>query len=168
MIRNAIIVVLTLAAVLIGISPILTVGRDYRVLLWHRGNPGAGLIVQREPVRLEAIYVHRRPPDELDRTLYHKKGLGFEVVIADAIVHNVDEGKECAEFSARIYAPVWCAVVLFAAYPLATFISGPVRRYRRRRRGLCTRCGYNLTGLTEPRCPECGTTVGSTITGGLC
>ena len=22
--------------------------------------------------------------------------------------------------------------------------------------GICARCGYNLTGLTEPRCPECG------------
>ena len=21
----------------------------------------------------------------------------------------------------------------------------------------CSKCGYNLTGLTEPRCPECGT-----------
>ena len=32
---------------------------------------------------------------------------------------------------------------------------------RRRRRGLervqCHKCGYNLYGLTEPRCPECGT-----------
>ena len=24
-------------------------------------------------------------------------------------------------------------------------------------RGHCRRCGYNLTGLTEARCPECGT-----------
>ena len=24
-------------------------------------------------------------------------------------------------------------------------------------RGHCRRCGYNLKGLTEPRCPECGT-----------
>ena len=24
------------------------------------------------------------------------------------------------------------------------------------RRGHCHRCGYDLTGLTEPRCPECG------------
>ena len=23
-------------------------------------------------------------------------------------------------------------------------------------RGHCRRCGYNLTGLTEARCPECG------------
>ncbi len=22
--------------------------------------------------------------------------------------------------------------------------------------GFCINCGYNLTGLTEPRCPECG------------
>ncbi len=22
--------------------------------------------------------------------------------------------------------------------------------------GHCQRCGYDLTGLTEPRCPECG------------
>ncbi len=22
---------------------------------------------------------------------------------------------------------------------------------------ICRRCGYDLTGLTEPRCPECGT-----------
>ena len=26
-------------------------------------------------------------------------------------------------------------------------------------RGHCRRCGYNLTGLTEARCPECGTGV---------
>ena len=27
-------------------------------------------------------------------------------------------------------------------------------------RGHCRRCGYNLTGLTEARCPECGTGFG--------
>lgn len=30
------------------------------------------------------------------------------------------------------------------------------RAYRRRRRGLCEACGYNLTGLTSSTCPECG------------
>ena len=45
---------------------------------------------------------------------------------------------------------------LFALYPALAFIRGPLRRWRRRKRGLCIHCGYNLTGLTEPRCPECG------------
>ena len=53
----------------------------------------------------------------------------------------------------RVFA---LAVVLFATYPALAFIRGPVRRWRRRKRGLCIHCGYNLTGLTEARCPECG------------
>jgi hypothetical protein len=32
-----------------------------------------------------------------------------------------------------------------------------IARRRRRKRGSCVHCGYSLTGLTEPRCPECGT-----------
>ena len=51
---------------------------------------------------------------------------------------------------------LWAVAVLFGAYPALAFIRGPVRRWRRRKRGLCIHCGYNLTGLTEPRCPECG------------
>lgn len=33
------------------------------------------------------------------------------------------------------------------------------RLYRRARRGLCLRCGYNLTGNLSGICPECGTAV---------
>lgn len=32
----------------------------------------------------------------------------------------------------------------------------PAQRRHRLRRGLCPRCCYDLTGLAEPRCPECG------------
>jgi hypothetical protein len=45
---------------------------------------------------------------------------------------------------------------VFAAYPVLAFIRGPLRRWRRHRKGLCLNCGYDLRGLTEPRCPECG------------
>ncbi len=31
---------------------------------------------------------------------------------------------------------------------------GRIRRFNRRRRGLCVTCGYDIAGL--PRCPECG------------
>lgn len=53
--------------------------------------------------------------------------------------------------------PLWAAVVLLWAYPAIALIRGPVRRWRRRRRGLCETCRYDLSGLTERRCPECGT-----------
>jgi hypothetical protein len=34
---------------------------------------------------------------------------------------------------------------------------GRLRARLRKRRGLCTACGYNITGVT--RCPECGVPV---------
>ena len=48
---------------------------------------------------------------------------------------------------------VLCGATLLAAmeYRLCT------RRLRRIDGSHCFHCGYNLTGLTEPRCPECGT-----------
>lgn len=52
--------------------------------------------------------------------------------------------------------PLWEASALFALYPTLTFIRGPLRRWRRRRKGLCLNCGYNLTGNVTGVCPECG------------
>ncbi len=57
----------------------------------------------------------------------------------------------------RLEFPCWAVFLLTSAWPVIAFIRGPWRRSGRRVRGLCLRCGYNLTGLVEPRCPECGT-----------
>ncbi len=56
----------------------------------------------------------------------------------------------------EIRFPVWAPLIVFACYPTIAFIRGPLRRHRRRKRNQCIHCGYNLTGLPEPRCPECG------------
>jgi hypothetical protein len=71
-------------------------------------------------------------------------------------------------FGAR--APDLPALVLWPGFALNTLIYAAlawsvwrlpfaVRRYRRRRRGRCVKCGYDRTGLAPAApCPECGTT----------
>ena len=54
---------------------------------------------------------------------------------------------------------VLAALVAFSIYPLIAFIRGPYRRYHRRKKGLCLKCGYDLTGNESGVCPECGTKV---------
>lgn len=46
--------------------------------------------------------------------------------------------------------------ILGAPVFLALCVSPLVASWRRRRRGLCPRCGYALVGLAANRCPECG------------
>ena len=55
-------------------------------------------------------------------------------------------------------APFWLAAVLTAGLAVAcAALAARPRRAWRRRRGLCPRCGYDLTGNTSGACPECGT-----------
>ncbi len=56
----------------------------------------------------------------------------------------------------EVIVPLWLPLVVLLAYPTTFVIRGPLRRHRRRKRGLCIHCGYSLKGLPEPRCPECG------------
>ncbi len=50
----------------------------------------------------------------------------------------------------------WPLFILLSAYPVVALIRGPIRRHRRRTKGLCVKCGYNLTGNVSGICPECG------------
>jgi len=47
-------------------------------------------------------------------------------------------------------------IVLLEIYPLLIFLRGPIRSWRRRRRGECITCAYDLTGNTTGICSECG------------
>lgn len=56
-----------------------------------------------------------------------------------------------------VCVPAWTLFLLLSAYPMIAFIRGPMRRYRRRKRGQCLGCGYSLEGNVTGVCPECGT-----------
>ena len=71
--------------------------------------------------------------------------------------HHFQEPKGMRLVEHAICLPLWFLLIVFAAYPTITFIRGPLRRYRRHRKGLCVTCGYNLTGNISGTCPECGT-----------
>jgi len=68
-------------------------------------------------------------------------------------------------FSARV--PLTrLAGVLASPLMLMTIIAlirGPLRRFLRRRSGLCQRCGYDLKGNVTGVCPECGRPVGANL-----
>jgi len=53
--------------------------------------------------------------------------------------------------------PFWLPVILLLVQPIQAIVFGPWRRRWRQNRNLCLTCGYERIGLTEPRCPECGT-----------
>lgn len=56
----------------------------------------------------------------------------------------------------KLSVNLWPLVALFAAYPIAAVTKDSVTYIRRRRRGLCLRCGYDLTGNVTGTCSECG------------
>lgn len=61
------------------------------------------------------------------------------------------------------YFPHFTVVVryssLLGAFAALLFISLLAARRRRARPGMCTSCGYNLTGNASGVCPECGTAI---------
>lgn len=52
--------------------------------------------------------------------------------------------------------PLWIPLFLFAALPSYALLKYH-HLQKQRKPGICVNCGYNLRGLSEPRCPECGT-----------
>jgi len=53
-------------------------------------------------------------------------------------------------------SPWLISTVTMVLWCMAPFVSRRALRRKRRLRGLCVTCGYDLTGNESGRCPECG------------
>ncbi len=108
--------------------------------------------------RISAMLKEAEEADELTPS----KGI-MEDSFADSGLLSVrwGRGQYGDEFDIRtdcsvVCLPLWMPLLVFAAYPIVALIRGPLRRWRRHRKGLCLRCGYNLEGNVSGVCPECG------------
>lgn len=182
MIRKAIIVVLTLAAVGMcclwvdsyrtrDLKPLTPQEREYR---WCtlRAPPLPGLRIQLDhwdPLIVSTrrgMFSLRYDTDiGTDTTIPHKDfgffGFRYKQWLRHSSSHRFPGDPDIKYYHRvrEISLSFAALVVALACYPTLAFIRGPLRRYRRRKSGECLACGYNLTGLPKPRCPECGTEI---------
>ena len=68
-------------------------------------------------------------------------------------------GVETVKMAFGILCIAWC-LGMIAVILVSPWI-GREKWAERRSRGLCGRCGYDLTGNVSGVCPECGTAVSS-------
>ena len=154
MIRKAISVVLTLAAVACAalfIDGQLTRNNVVRTWFSREVLPGR----ERLPIRsysgtFEFSYGDEFPPNDM-------------LPLPDFYYLGLSRGTQRMGTVTRVtyHVPIWIPFILFAAYPSVVFTRGPLRPWRRRRRGRCLKCGYDLTGNESGVCPECGSEVSS-------
>jgi hypothetical protein len=67
----------------------------------------------------------------------------------------------------RMDIPLWIPLLAFGAYPIYAFIRMATQSWwlrQRKKKGLCIKCGYNLTGNVSGICPECGEPITKVVT----
>ncbi len=163
MIRKAIIILLTLGAVGMGTLSVLS----FREAIILRGSPasyrftgdiGWGVpapiwSVENGTLQLEFVRCLGQAYDPRAHRFERVNLLVARLVLVDNMFLSMPDGWVRID---RLFLPLWTPLLIFATYPTLAFIRGPVRRWRRRRRGLCVKCAYNLTGNVSGVCPECG------------
>ena len=88
--------------------------------------------------------------------IYLRKRFGFMVRVSESM-STLQGGLGYRSYQLTVpLRAVPVLVLLFCTYPAIVFFRGPYSRYRRRRKGLCIHCCYNLTGNVSGICPECG------------
>jgi len=159
MIHKTIIVLLMLAAVSVGIADFNS--SEYPGMS-SENRTIARLVREKFHLQVDSPSAHRfrltlewvipnSPARQPDHQVETPLGFGW---YARRIIHEGVTWKHV-----QLESPGWALVAALIAYPTIAFIRGPLRRWRRRRKGRCLKCGYNLTGNVSGVCPECGTEV---------
>ena len=156
LIRKVVIVVLALAAVGTAVAWVAWTAAPYRtewIAHFRIGHDGSGHIgLEGGRINFGFANVYPPPPSGFENRIVavstevfnpHFGGLGSG---ATALGHSVS----------WVWVEPWLLMLLLSTYPTIAFIRGPLRRHRRRKRGLCVACGYNLTGNVTGVCSECG------------
>ncbi len=179
LLRITIIVVLTLAAV--GTAALHADSyrvRRYPLTTEQRQMMSCGQYQAPEALRIPGLRLRRYVSDWMMFSLWAHSGhlaVAYNSTVeADTHVSNTEIGAAGFEYESGmrywprpdgtyanykergITVPLSAMCILFAAYPTIAFIRGPLRRYRRRKRGLCETCGYDLRGNESGVCSECG------------
>ena len=163
MIRKVAIVVLTLGALTLPLIAWMTIVRQ---VVWHKDTTNSVWAVG--AVGGYAFVFHASSTDQRNlrsTSAYWKRyefgARFFQTHRAFAWKRRVERWLGVLITIDEVFIPLGLPFVLLATYPTIAFIRGPLRRWRRRRRGLCVNCAYDLTGNVTGVCSECGTKIES-------
>jgi len=161
--RKGLIVILTLAS---GLTLLLFVNswtlspipREYEWILGPSPSP-----IKRPRIKPRIYGLVLQGSCDLSYTYYVPPGspmisINLQPLPGHGYTHFVRDDSGIKEWinRRRLWFRLEPLVIIFGTYPLISFVRGPLRRYRRRKKGLCIHCGYNLRGNTSGVCPECG------------
>jgi hypothetical protein len=157
---------------MVAMLPATWIVSEYRAdSLWWVWSSGANVVLQSAGGELSFSFEHLTRAMEVQPIFLHldQEMLPMEIdefpaatlnyVLGSSLVQHQKWGFECSGSMESdkiivLRAPYWALstpVLLWAAYLLL----GELKTRRRRRRGLCVQCGYDLRASPD-RCPECG------------
>jgi hypothetical protein len=91
-------------------------------------------------------------------------GMGLGYVLCLTLLRAMPLGAPATDWRFRsltviipLTVPLASSIMSLMAYGMATLLFGPrAVQKRRRKKGLCLTCGYDLQGNVSGVCPECG------------
>lgn len=77
-------------------------------------------------------------------------------ISSQAVYYGAVDGTEQWYSESIFETPVYALVVLIALFPVLSVVLALKARATSSRVRLCTNCGYDLSGMVDNRCSECG------------